>query len=463
MGGTAVKGKAAFAAEEAGLAHAAAAGDGSAFAALYERYERRAYNVAFRLAGSEPEAADATQEAFLRLMRRPQDGELDLGPSLFMATRNACYDLMQKRRAAKPSVPESQEIREANMRLPEHQREALALRELEELSYDEIATIMETNRNSVAQLIFRARINLRDELHGTALATVAAPSGCERALRLIAAREDEQLEAGSDDAAWLDAHLAECERCRLAVEAMRGGGASYRAWAPIAVAPWLLEETMAKAAAQAGADWSEAIAAALASRADRQSPSGQPPSHLIGGDGEGWSARRRAALVTAGLAALLLGGGVAAVLAGHEPSSTAERPAADTHAAGRAPGSKSQEEKPGHRESPRRKASSMEAATQATTATSPPPEPQTEAGESGSSEPAAPAADHQGTSALQPPQAVATPKPKPKPDPPSQPAPAAAPTTEAQPPPSPPTEDPLPEHPSKGRGPPAGVPSRGGS
>ena len=94
-------------------------------------------------------------------------------------------------------------------------------------SYDEIATIMEMNRSSVAQLISRARINLRDEMGGTVLATVAAPSPeCERALPLIAAREDGQLEAGSDDDAWLDAHLAGCERCRLGVEVMREAGAS---------------------------------------------------------------------------------------------------------------------------------------------------------------------------------------------------------------------------------------------
>ena len=71
---------------------------------------------------------------------------------------------------------QQEEIREANGRLPERQREALALRELEDLSYDEIAAVMEMNRNSVAQLISRARINLRDELRGTALASIAASS-----------------------------------------------------------------------------------------------------------------------------------------------------------------------------------------------------------------------------------------------------------------------------------------------
>jgi len=113
------------------------------------------------------------------------------------------------------------------MRLPVRQREALALCELEGLSYEEIAAVMEVNRNTVAQLIFRGRINLVDELRGTPLASAAVPSPeCERALPLIAMRHDGQLETASRDAAWLDAHLDGCERCRLGVEAMQDAGLS---------------------------------------------------------------------------------------------------------------------------------------------------------------------------------------------------------------------------------------------
>ena len=114
-------------------------------------------------------------------------------------------------------------VREASMRLPERQREALALSGLERRSYEEIAASMETSADAVAQLISRARINLYDELRGTALASVAAPSpDCERALPLVAAREDGQLGSGSDgEAAWLDAHLTVCHRCSLGAEQMR--------------------------------------------------------------------------------------------------------------------------------------------------------------------------------------------------------------------------------------------------
>jgi hypothetical protein len=57
MGDTATAGEASLAVEEARLARAATAGDGSAFAALYERYKQRAFNLAYRIAGSKPKPA----------------------------------------------------------------------------------------------------------------------------------------------------------------------------------------------------------------------------------------------------------------------------------------------------------------------------------------------------------------------------------------------------------------------
>jgi RNA polymerase sigma factor (sigma-70 family) len=271
-------------AEEAKLAHAAAAGDGAAFATLYDRYESRIFNFCNRLLGSRDDAADATQEAFLKVLQRlPKlaGRELNFSAYLFTAARNASYDVIGKRKRAEPTdeVPEpsgardpgdlyvdperaamltslQDDVREANGRLPERQREVLALRELEELSYDEIAEIMEMNRNSVAQLISRARISLRDELRGTALASIAATSpDCERALPLIAMRQDRQLE-DPEDRTWLAEHLETCETCRVAQEAIQEAGISYRAWLPILPAAWLWHATAARASELVGADWS---------------------------------------------------------------------------------------------------------------------------------------------------------------------------------------------------------------
>jgi len=281
------------------LAQRAAAGDGEAFATLYERYEGRVYNLCFRILGSQDDAADATQEAFVSVLRRLPElegRELAFGSYAFTSARNACYDLIERRRRTRPSDeiaehatpvgggvggggtgfdpgdpeddPErnvlldarTEEIRLANLMLPERQREALALKELEDLSYDEVAEIMGMNRNSVAQLISRARINLRDALRGAALAAIIpnAPE-CERAVPLIAAVEDGELEHDSSEGAWLSDHLVSCETCRLRREAMAEAGLSYRAWLPIAAGPFLFRETMAQAAELVGTDWSDVV------------------------------------------------------------------------------------------------------------------------------------------------------------------------------------------------------------
>lgn len=270
---------------ESHLLRAAAAGDGPAFACLYEAYERRIFNYLVRLLGDRHEAEDATQDAFLRVMAKLPDldqEELRFGPYLYTAARNAGYDVIAKRRKVEPSgaVPEeaadpfrnepadletdpersvlagSQEraVRAANERLPERQREALALRELDDMSYDEIGSVMEMKSNAVAQLISRARIGLRKEMRVGAAASVALASpDCEKAHGVLACRQDGQ--AGTEDS-WLDEHLAACPNCRVAGEEMAEAGVSYRAWAPVVPAAWLFREVMAKASETTGHDWS---------------------------------------------------------------------------------------------------------------------------------------------------------------------------------------------------------------
>jgi RNA polymerase sigma factor (sigma-70 family) len=306
------------------LARRAAAGDAAAFAALYDRHERRAYNLCYRITGSPDDAADATQETFLKLLERLPglgDRELNFGSYLLTAARHASYDAIARRRRMTPSdaIPDSalppvagadepalldahqEQIRMANEQLPARQREVLALRELEELSYDQVAEIMGMNRNSVAQLISRARLNLRDALRRGALGSIPAASpDCEAALPLLALAQDN----GLDDAAradWLATHLTGCATCRVRIEAMEEAGAAYRLWLPLAPALWLRAET-AKAAA------------ATTSPAPDASPdpdaSAAPDASRL---------RRLSALAGAGAAVIALAGLVAADIV-HAPS-----------------------------------------------------------------------------------------------------------------------------------------------
>ncbi|HEX5763197.1 MAG TPA: sigma factor-like helix-turn-helix DNA-binding protein, partial [Solirubrobacterales bacterium] len=191
----------------------------------------------------------------------------------------------------------------ASARLPARQREALELHELQGHSYEAIAAKLDTSSACVAQLIGHARINLYDELHGTILASVSPSPDCERALGLIAAREDGELGAPSEEG-WLDDHLEDCNRCQRGVVEMSAAATAYRG------------ET-AGARSVESPDAVEATAATAAQPAAAAQPS--PRRRLP---------RRR--LVTAAALGLLLGiTGLAAALSGDDSAPSPAEPAAD--------------------------------------------------------------------------------------------------------------------------------------
>ena len=331
-------------AKELDLAKNAAAGDGAAFALLYDAYEQRIFNFCFRILGNRHDAEDATQDAFVRMLKRLPEmdsKDLEFGPYLFTTARNVTYDMIGKRKTAQPveEIPETGEghlhrddidleldperaalagsqamsVQEANQRLPERQREVLVLREVEGMSYDDIASTMDMNSNSVAQLISRARTRLRSEMRlGSAAAIAPATADCEKALPLLAMRQDGELGPAGDES-WLAGHLADCSTCRLADEEMAEAGMSYRAWVPIVPAAYLFRDTLAKASDAVGADWSGI---------ERSSTGGSGPGTGAGagaGAGAGFG-RRTIAIAAAGAVAAFLV--VSAVLAGEVSDSS---------------------------------------------------------------------------------------------------------------------------------------------
>jgi len=343
---------AASGAAEHKLALAAASGDGQAFAQLYDAYEKRIYNYCLRLLGDRHEAEDATQEAFLKVLRRlpeMKDRQFEFGPYLFTTARNTSYDMIGKHKKTEvmDEVPESGEghmfkdgtdldadpsraamlesqqelVREANGRLPERQREVLVLREVEGMSYDEIATTMEMKSNAVAQLISRARTNLRGEMRlGAASGITPGSAECERALPLLAARADAELKDPAERI-WLETHLDGCEICRLSDEAMAEAGISYRAWAPVIPAAYLFRDTLAKAASITGSDWSGI------ERPAREGAGSGGAEGAVGADGaasSGKNGRSWKTLTGAAASAILLVAIVSAVVAGQVADSTIE-------------------------------------------------------------------------------------------------------------------------------------------
>jgi Sigma-70, region 4 len=122
----------------------------------------------------------------------------------------------------------ARELATACARLTSSQREALALRELIGLSYEEVADVTEIAPGDVAPLLADARLRLRDELRGDSAAAPDCPER-ERALRTIAARQDAEPVAAADED-WRIAHLGICRGCAQAHAAMLEATARYRAW-----------------------------------------------------------------------------------------------------------------------------------------------------------------------------------------------------------------------------------------
>jgi len=261
------------------LVQEAAAGGGESYAALYDRYAEQVYNYCLRLTGSPDDAADATQEAFINVLRRLQDDDrpvLDFASYLFAAARNESYALMRRRSrthpteeasilaaaaAATTSAPDvetdperaallhdsQEQVRLANDQLPPRHREVLALREVAGRSYEDIGRIMGISENAAAQLIWRARGKLREAMTAGAVASVvAATDDCETAQLLLNRLHDGEP-ITEEEQEWLDEHLDECGSCRAARGMIFEVATSYRLWAPVALLATMKADVLAAA------------------------------------------------------------------------------------------------------------------------------------------------------------------------------------------------------------------------
>jgi RNA polymerase sigma-70 factor (ECF subfamily) len=325
------------------LVQEAAAGSGASYGALYDRYAPQVYNYCLRLTGSPEDAADATQEAFVNVLRRLQEDDrpvLEFSSYLFAAARNESYSLMRQRARTHPteSPPEEpgrvadvetdperaallrdtqEAVQEANAKLAPRHREALALREVAGRSYDEVAAIMGISSNAAAQLIWRARAKFRVALTAGAVASVVpASEECEWAQLLLSKTQDgEPVDAA--DRAWLEQHLDECGSCQTANRMLLAAGASYRMWLPVALLAGMRADTLMAAGGVVGADWSGVAA------------SGQAAAGSSAGGTAGVAAVASAVVVAAGIAFLTLTGEDKP----RPASATGERPVAEAPAA----------------------------------------------------------------------------------------------------------------------------------
>ncbi|MEM7802180.1 MAG: sigma-70 family RNA polymerase sigma factor, partial [Chloroflexota bacterium] len=164
-------------------------GDKVAFGKLVEVYQRPVFNLAYRMLDNSREAEEAAQEAFIRAFTRLSSYNPNHKFSTWMLTitSNYCIDLLRKRRAILLSIdeplpshpalhsekslsPEAQAIagdrevvvQELLQTLPDDYRQAVVLRYWYELSYEEIAEIMDTTVSAIKSRLFRARRQMAD-------------------------------------------------------------------------------------------------------------------------------------------------------------------------------------------------------------------------------------------------------------------------------------------------------------
>ena len=163
-------------------------GDTAAFEQLIVRYERRVFTLAMKLLGSTHDAQDAAQEVFLRVFKYIHrfDTRKPIEPWLMQVTVNVCRNIGRTRQRCRDTFPETVEadmavanpsrdphagLAEEQRRqmlwkaletLPEKERLAVILRDINGLDTSEVAKILGSSETTVRSQVSRARVRMKE-------------------------------------------------------------------------------------------------------------------------------------------------------------------------------------------------------------------------------------------------------------------------------------------------------------
>jgi RNA polymerase sigma factor (sigma-70 family) len=224
---------------------------------LYRAHAAEVYRYAYAVLGNRADAEDIAQTTFVNALRALERGERPRKPANWLIT--IAHNLIRQRFRQQQSRPQQvaldrdvpkleadsdgpsiEDLVRALQRIPETQREALVLREMEGRSYKEISAILDVSETALESLIFRARRSLAEELEN--LVT------CDRAELALSQQTDGRL--GRKERKRLVAHLDECPSCaRVATLGLK----RRRAFKGLAVLPLPFSLTIFKGAPSASA------------------------------------------------------------------------------------------------------------------------------------------------------------------------------------------------------------------
>jgi RNA polymerase sigma factor (sigma-70 family) len=192
-------------------------GRDDAFEVLFERYRTRLLAFCRNMLRSAEDAEDVLQEVFVNAYRaiRADERPIAAKPWLYRIARNRCLNELRRHSAdgvdsmdefetqaagATETIERRERLREIVrdvQRLPENQRAALVLREMEGLGYSDIAAVLDTTVPSVKSLLVRARMGLAE-------AGEARQMTCAAAEASIASDDEAVRKIGRVHARWCD-------------------------------------------------------------------------------------------------------------------------------------------------------------------------------------------------------------------------------------------------------------------
>ena len=143
-----------------------------------------AHALATQILGNADDAADAVHDAYAKALRKPDAYDANNGPLtpwFLRVVRNQCIDLIRRRRPGNVDVEElsepgpgpensleieqrDQELLRALANLSAGQRQIIVLRDYLDLSYAEIADVLEIAQGTVMSRLHRARLALKEKL-----------------------------------------------------------------------------------------------------------------------------------------------------------------------------------------------------------------------------------------------------------------------------------------------------------